>query len=182
MNKNEQGTFLILIAMVVCLSPYQSVLADNLSDAHRLLRITDMGEKFKHTTQSQTADIVRTYSSIVVMTTDVTLPESIKRQIANCYYQTYTWEKFEPGIARIFADTLSQTELRILIDFFSDRSIPPAYIELFKNLRDKSGTIERLSIDYIVDHSEGCDKQNVSLILAFLATTNFETVDYYYGR
>jgi hypothetical protein len=162
----------IAAAVFICILVSQYAVADKLSDAHRLLRITEIGEQFDITAKRQTSDILRTYSSIVVMSTDVTLPESLIQQISNCYSTTYTWKNFEPGIAQIFADNLSQLELRLLLDFFSDKSVPPTQIERFKNLRDKAGTIEQLAIDYMFSHSDGCDEQNVDLILAYLAAYN----------
>ena len=172
MIKIGRGIFLASVGLLFCLLLTQVAVADKLGDAHRLLRITDVGEQFELTAKSQTLDILRTYSSIVVMTTDIQLPESVKQQISYCYFQTYIWDKFEPGIAKIFADNLSQIELRLLIDFFSDRSVPPTQIEQFKNLRTKAQTIEQLSIDYMFNHSEGCDEQNVELILTYLASYN----------
>jgi len=170
MIKISRGIFWPSVALFVCLLATQNAKADKLDDAHRLLKITDIGEQFELTAKSQTSDILRTYSSIVVIATDINLPESVKQQISYCYFQTYTWDKFEPGIAKIFADNLSQIELRLLIDFFSDRSVPPTQIEQFKNLRKKAPTIEQLSIDFILNHSDGCDEHNVELILAYLAS------------
>ena len=143
--------------------------ADNLDDAYRLLRITEVAREFEQATYQQTRNVIRTYSSIVAMSTDQELPDSIKQEISRCYLETYTWEKFEPGIAAIFADNLSTTELKLMIDFFSDKSVPPPMIEQFKTLIARADAIEQLAIDYMFSQTEGCDEQNVNLILKFLS-------------
>jgi hypothetical protein len=143
--------------------------ADELDDAYRLLRITEVAREFEQATHQQTRNVIRTYDSIVAMSTDRELPDSIKQQISACYLETYAWEKFEPGIAAIFADNLSRAELKLMIDFFSDKSVPPPKIEQFKALIARADAIEQMAIDYMFSQTEGCDEQNVRLILNFLA-------------
>jgi len=75
MIKNDRGIFLPSVALFVCLLATQNAMADKLDDAHRLLKITDIGEQFELTAKSQTSDILRTYSSIVVIATDINLRE-----------------------------------------------------------------------------------------------------------
>lgn len=145
-----------------------TLFADKLDDAQKLLQITELDEKFELTAQSQAKDIVRTYASIVATTTEVELSETVKRQIASCYAQTYTWENFESGFVEIFAQTFSQLELNLLIDFFSDKSVSPSNIEQFKNLREKASIIERETIKFMFANSDGCDSYNVDLIQAFI--------------
>lgn len=98
--------------------------ADNQADARRLLRISAVAQGFAEAARQQTETIISTYASIVAESTDTELPDSLKAQIAQCYEETFAWERFEPGIVAIFADNLSQEELTLLIDFFSDRSVP----------------------------------------------------------
>ncbi len=143
--------------------------ADELDDAYRLLRITEVAREFEQATNQQTRNVIRTYASIVAMSTDRELPDSIKQQISNCYLETYAWEKFEPGIAAIFANNLSRAELKLMIDFFSDKSVPPPKIEQFKALIARADAIEQMAIDYMFSQTQGCDEQNVTLIMNFLS-------------
>ena len=158
----------LCLAILIWLVPVNSH-ADKLDDAYRLLRITEVAREFEQATTQQTRNVIRTYSSIVAMSTDQELPDSIKQEISNCYLETYAWEKFEPGIAAIFADNLSRAELRLMIDFFSDKSVPPPMIGQFKALIARADAIEQLAIEYMFGQTEGCDEQNVNLILDFLS-------------
>lgn len=142
---------------------------DTLSDARRLLQLTEVAREFELTTRQQANTVIRTYASIVAMSTQQQLPDTIKQEIARCYQQTYAWELFEPGIAEIFAANLSATELQLLIDFYSDKSVPPPMIGTFKALIARAEVIEQMAIDYIFDQTEGCDARNVELIVDFLA-------------
>ncbi|MBT8145457.1 MAG: DUF2059 domain-containing protein [Gammaproteobacteria bacterium] len=171
MSENEiftPGLAPLLLVLIVCLLPAESH-ADKLNQAYRLLRITEVAREFEQATFQQARNVIRTYSSIVAMSTDQQLPNSIKQQISNCYLQTYAWEKFEPGIAAIFAEHLSEAELKLMIDFFSDKSVPPPMIGQFKELIARADAIEQLAIDYMFSQTEGCDEQNVNLILKFLS-------------
>jgi len=162
------GRVIVLLALSIWLLPLNSH-ADKLGDAYRLLRITEVAKEFEQATDQQTRNVIRTYSSIIAMSADRELPESIKQQMSRCYKETYAWEKFEPGIAAIFADNLSNTELKLMIDFFSDKSVPPPMIGQFKELIARANAIEQLAIDYMFSQTEGCDEQNVNLILDFLS-------------
>lgn len=157
----------VCLLLTVLLLPFGSA-ADELDDAYRLLRITEVAREFEQATHQQTRNVIRTYDSIVAMSTDRKLPDSIKQQISACYLETYAWEKFEPGIAAIFADNLSRAELKLMIDFFSDRSVPPPKIEQFKALIARADAIEQMAIDYMFSQTDGCDEQNVRLIMNFL--------------
>lgn len=156
--------FLILVTVMV------DGEADNLEEAHRLLKATSIAEDYEQASRDLAAEIVRTYASIIASATDVRLPLSLQRQIAGCYAANFAWERFENGIAQIFADNMSTEELALLIDFFSDRSIPPPSIGQFRVLIAKADIIEQLAVDFIFRNSEGCDEKNVALILAFLAS------------
>lgn len=144
------------------------LLADELRDASRLLVVTNMEHQFEAMTALQTRNIIRTYDSIVATSSDISLPQSIKNRIAACYADTYAWEKFEPGIARIFADNLSAKELRLLIDFYRSRGLPPTEIGTFKNTIAKAEEIKQLSAEYIFSQSDGCVEQDARLILDYL--------------
>ena len=78
--------------------------ADAIRDANRLLRVTDLGSRFESMALDQTRMIIRTYASIVNMNVSITLPQSVKNSIAECYAEAYAWKQFEPGIAKIFAE------------------------------------------------------------------------------
>jgi hypothetical protein len=156
-----------LALLFLALSP--QTFGDPLSDARRLLQLTEAAREFELATRQQANTVIRTYASIVAMSTEQELPGSIKQEIARCYQQTYAWELFEPGIAEIFAANLSATELQLLIDFYNDKSVPPSQIDTFKALIARADVVEQMAIDYIFDQSEGCDARNVELILNFLA-------------
>lgn len=164
----NHGWPLVWLTLVIWMVPASSQ-ADKLDDAYRLLRITEVASEFEQAARQQTRNVIRTYSSIVAMSTDQQLPESIKQEIARCYLETFAWEKFEPGIASIFADNLSAIELTLMIDFFSDKSVPPPMIGQFKALIARASIIEQMAIDYMFSQTEGCDAQNVDLILQFLS-------------
>lgn len=146
----------------------ESARADSLRDANRLLRVTDIGKQFESMALRQTRNIIRTYSSIVSMSADSSLPPQIKNSIAACYAEAYAWEKFESGIAKILADKFSQKEMRLLIDFYSNRGLPPMEIQSFKNAIAKSIQIEQMSAEYIFANSDGCVERDAELILAYL--------------
>lgn len=160
----------ILISSWCLIPTTTAVYADNLRDANRLLRVTDLGNRFELTALDQTRKIIRTYTSIVNMNASVALPQSIKNSIAECYAEVYEWDQFKPGIAQIIADNLSQKEILLLIDFYSDRGLPPMEIETFKNTIAKAEIIESRSIDYIFDNSGSCVEKDAELIYDFLAT------------
>ena len=143
--------------------------ADAVRDANRLLRVTNLGNRFDSMALDQTRKIIRTYSSIVNMSVALNLPQTIKNSIAACYKEVYSWDKFEPGIVQILAENLSQKELRLLIDFYSSRSLPPMEIDTFKSTVSKATKIERISIDYIFKHSDSCVVKDAALINEFLA-------------
>lgn len=145
-----------------------SASADSLQDANRLLRVTDVGKQFESMALLQTRSIIRTYSSIVSMSADSILPAQIKQAIAACYAQAYAWENFKPGIAKILADNFSQKEMRLLIDFYSNRGLPPMEIQSFKAAIAKGGLIQKMSAEYIFANSEGCVALDAELILGYL--------------
>ena len=76
------------------------------------------------------------------------------------------------GIAEIFAANLSEKELRLLIDFYSSRGLPPMDIETFKNTIAKANQIEQSSIEYIFNNSDSCVERDARLINNFLAMQN----------
>ncbi|MEQ8953698.1 MAG: DUF2059 domain-containing protein [Gammaproteobacteria bacterium] len=166
-NNKQRFTFICLIF----LSLGNHAFADELRSANRLLAVTNMERQFEALTQRQTQNIIRTYDSIVATSTSATLPSSIKRLIAACYESAYAWDKFEPGIAQIFADNLTEKEMILLIDFYQSRGLPPGEIESFKATIAKADQIRRLSADYIFSHSVGCVEQDARLILDYLDGT-----------
>lgn len=146
----------------------ESARADSLRDANRLLRVTEVGKQFESMALRQTRNIIRTYSSIVSTSVNSSLPPQIKSSIATCYAEAYAWEKFESGIAEILADKFSQKEMWLLIDFYSNRSLPPMEIQSFKNAIAKSAQIEQMSAEYIFANSDGCVERDAELILGYL--------------
>lgn len=149
-----------------------SAKADAVDDATRLLQVTDTEGKFESVSQRQTRAIIRTYSSIVSTSTEVNLPQRLQQNIADCYARVYAWENFEPGIAQILADNLSQKEMRLLIDFYRNLGLPPMEIQAFKNTIDKADQIRQISTEYIYNNSSGCVEQDVELILDYLASVS----------
>lgn len=143
--------------------------ADKLDDAYRLLSVSEAETEFEKAREQQTHNVVLTYAGIVATSTDQELPDRIKQEISRCYQETYAWENFEPGIAALLAESLSATELRLMIDFFSDKSVPPPMIEQFKALIARADEIEQSAIDYMYSQTEGCDRQNVKLIMDYLS-------------
>lgn len=167
MQTRARVTLLALVAALVMPRPTS---ADPLDDARRILRITNAREKFELAVTRQAAEIVRTYASIVVMATDVELPPAVRQEIERCYRQTYAWDNFAEGIARLFVESLEAAELRLLVDFYSDRSVPPPQIGRFRELIAKADGIEQRAIEYMFTASGGCEEKNVQLILSYLGT------------
>ena len=145
-----------------------SVGADEIRDANRLLRASNVANHFETRTLQQTRKIIRTYSSIVAMSADVELPQWIKREIAACYAQTFAWENFVDGIAQIFLDNFSAQEMQLLTDFYRSEGLPPTEIENFKAAIAKGKLIQQLSAEFITAHTDGCAEHDVKLILGFL--------------
>jgi len=143
---------------------------DSVRDANRLIRVTNLGNRFEDMALDQTRKIIRTYTSIVNMNASVALPQSVKNSIAECYAEVYEWDNFKPGIAQIIADNLSEKEILLLIDFYSNRGLPPMEIETFKNAIAKADSIEQSSIDYIFNNSGSCVVKDAEIIYDFLAT------------
>ena len=156
-----------LIASLLLVSSYAN--ADAIRDANRLLQVTNMGKHFESLALRQTRDILRTYASIVSMSAEITLPEQIKNSIAACYVDVYAWEKFQPGIARILADNLSQKQLHLLTDFYLDRGLPPREIQTFKDTIAMAGHIQHLAAEYMYHNSASCVEHDAALILDYLA-------------
>ena len=157
----------ICLAAVLCFG-ITAAYADSISDANRLLRVTDTGDRFESMALQQTRDIIRTYSSIVSMSAEVALPLNLKRTIAACYAEAYAWHKFRPGIAQILVEVLNQKELLLLIDFYSSRSLPPREIPAFKSVIRKADQIQRMSADYIYAHADSCVERDAELIFSYL--------------
>jgi hypothetical protein len=146
-----------------------TVAADDLRDANRLLRASNVASKFDATALRQTRNIIRSYSSIVAMSAEVELPQWIKLEIAACYQQAFAWENFKDGIAQILIENFSAGEMQLLTDFYQSEGLPPTQIANFKAAIAKGNLIQKLSTDYIFDHSEGCAEHDAELILSFLS-------------
>ncbi len=164
-NKLTKLVFTICLLLV-----FQTAQADAVGDANRLLRVTELGRLFETIAQRQTRDIIRTYSSIVATSVELTLPLQVKQNIAACYDEVYAWENFEPGIAQILADNLSQKELRLLIDFYRSLGLPPMEIQTFKDTIAKADRIRQISAQYILDNSGSCVDRDADLILGYIAS------------
>jgi hypothetical protein len=148
------------------------VSADKLEDAYRLLRITSAGQNFEQATRRQTDAVIREYAIIVASSTNRELPEFIKREITRCYAEALAWDQVEPGFAAIFAENLSAAELRMLIDFLSDKSVPPPLIDQFREMVAKADAIEQLAIDFMFDNTDSCEVRSVNMILEYLGDSN----------
>jgi hypothetical protein len=145
------------------------VIADNQDDALTLLQVTNAATRFDQAAASQTAAIVRTFASIVNMSSNVILPEPVRLEISSCYLEEFAWSRFESGFAQIFAANLSAEELALLIDFFSARSIPPPQIDQFRQLITKASAIELQAADLMFAQTESCDRNSVQIIRRYLA-------------
>ena len=159
----------LLLLLTTLLLVSQGSNADILQDANRLLRMTAMENHFKLVSIDQTKKIVRTYTSIVNMSAKVSLPKTIKDSITNCYAETYSWENFSDGIAKILVDNLSPKEMDLLIDFYGNRGFPPREIETFKSIIKKAKQIEQISFEYIFKNSGSCVRHDAKLINNFMA-------------
>jgi len=153
----------------VMLTLSNSVSADAQREAGRLLRATNLGNKFQSVAQEQARIIIRTYTSIVSTSVEINLPIYLTQNIAACYSRSYSWNNFEAGIVNILADQLTEKEMRLLIDFYQDRGLPPMEIQAFKDIIKKADNIEQLSAEYIYTNSDSCVEKDVELIIAYLA-------------
>lgn len=151
--------------------------ADSLQSAHRLLRAADVQHHYETRTVQQTRAIIRTYSSIVSMSADISLPAELTQKIFNCYTEVYAWENFEDGLAQILADNLTEKELQLLIDFYTNLGLPPFEIQNFRNTIAKSTLIQEVSLDYLLTNSASCVESDVKLILDFVASQSAPDAD-----
>lgn len=104
------------------------------------------------------------------MSADVTLPAELTRKIHNCYTEAYAWENFEDGLAQILADNLTEKELQLLTDFYTNLGLPPFEIQNFRNTIAKSTLIQEVSLDYLLANSASCVESDAELILEFVAS------------
>jgi len=156
--------FLICFVLTV-----QKANADSLHrDVNHLLELTNLGAQFEHIATEQSKKIIRTYSSILNMSKSLTLPQEIKQRIQKCYTEVYSWEKFSKGITKILAESFTEKEINILIDFYSSLGLPPKDITNFKALIEKAEKIEEVSIQYIYENSGSCVREDSRLINTFL--------------
>lgn len=154
-----------------------NVAADELRDANRLLRASNVESQFETIAQQQTRNIIRRYNSIVVMSANVELPQWIKLQIDTCYREAFAWEKFEVGIAQILMENFNSNEIHLLINFHQSRGLPPMEIPNFKAALAKGEVIQKLVVDFISANSEGCVAHDAELILAYLADRRRQQLD-----
>jgi len=157
---------LSLISIILFTS---SVSAAEIRDAEVLLRVSNLAQHFESITRVQTRNIVRTYSSIVARSAELELPQWIKKDIMACYEKTFAWENFEKGIAKILLENFSENEINLLTDFYRSKGLPPTEISNFKAAIAKGEMIQRLTVDYISENSDGCAEHDIDLILGFLA-------------
>lgn len=153
---------------------HSSAGADDIRDASRLLRASNVENQFELMTQQQTRRIIRTYSSIVSMSAELELPQWIKLEIASCYERAFAWDKFEEGIVDIFLENFSSDEMHLLTDFYNSEGLPPTEIENFKVAIAKGELIQQLTSEYIYSNSEGCAQHDIDLILSFLQNPQLE--------
>lgn len=144
--------------------------ADSLKEANRLLRAAAVQHHFESARTDQTRAIIRTYRSIISMSAEVNLPPLITQRISDCYARVYAWENFEAGLAQILVDYLSDDEIGLLTDFYSNLGLPPTEIQAFKALIAKSNQIQQASLEYMTANSESCVEQDAEIILDYIAT------------
>lgn len=158
-------------ALLLTASPAK---ADNLKAAQRLLAVGSVREQFETQTRLQARAIIRHYDVIVASSAAMQLPDTLKRDIADCYESVYAWEKFEPGITQIFADNLTEKELLLLTDFYDNLGLPPGDIAAFKAIIAKANAIQSQSLEYIFEHSASCVESDVERILDYVFTQGIE--------
>ena len=159
----------LLLFFICFLLTFQKAHSDALHrDVNHLLELTNLGSQFEYIAHEQSQNIIRTYSSIVNMSKSLTLPQEIKQRIQKCYSKVYSWEKFSKGITKILAESFTQREINILIDFYSNLGLPPKDITNFKALIKKAERIEKVSIQYIYNNSESCVREDSRLINNFV--------------
>jgi len=156
-----------MLAAISCSNPIMA--AESLNDASRLLQITRVGVRFEAATRAQARDIVRTYSIIVSSEAKIDLPMELTQLIEQCYLRVYAWENFSSGIARVLADNLSPSELKLLIGFYSNQGLPPGDIAAFKNTITKAESIQLQSVEFIFQNSASCVDQDAKLIHSYIA-------------
>lgn len=157
-----------LLCALLCLCFSNSLLADNIRDSNRLLRLSNVGEQFEATVRRQAGDLIRTYDNIVYLEEGQGLPRQIKQRISQCYLEAYSWDNFSDRVAVIMAETYSEAELKLLIGFYRDRGLAPMQIEAFKVAQRKSDEVERLLIEHIFEQGKNCIHENVEIILNYV--------------
>lgn len=167
LTTNEILRVICLGALLLTILPAE---ADALKSAHRLLAVGSVRKQFETQTELQARAILRHYDSILATSTTLVLPATIKSAIIDCYERVYAWDNFEPGIAQIFAHNLSEKELELLIDFYSNLGLAPGDIENFRTIIAKANSIQAQSLDYLFVNSASCVETDAELILDYVAT------------
>lgn len=167
MNSRQTLMWSFLIA---ALFASQHSVGDSLRDANELLEVAHAGRQFENLAEQQAHSIVATYSSILEMALEVSLPSDLQSEIVTCYSETYRWENFSTGITQLLAQELSSEQLTLLINFYNSQGLPPSDIELFKDTIAMADHIAQLSGEFIYNNSSGCVERDARLIHEFLRT------------
>ena len=146
----------------------EPVARGSLRQARQLLRVTDTGTKFDRHARVSYRNIIRSYSIIVSRSLDISLPQGLKNQIARCYETTYSWQRYENGMAEILARNLSVAELDMLLGFYRSEGIAPYEIDSFRDTIAKADRITEQALTFVLAASDGCVEQDARLIRAFL--------------
>jgi hypothetical protein len=145
-----------------------TAMADASRDAAKLIELANISEQFELIRQQQTRTIIRTYASIVSTEHDLELPAAVKEAISLCYEQSYDWANFEDGIVDILLENFTEKEMRLLLDFFRNRGLPPSQINAFRAIVAKGELIQRLGAEHIFTVTDGCVDLGTEAVLTYL--------------
>jgi|TARA_B110000879_G_scaffold31005_1_gene42351 hypothetical protein len=143
-------------------------MADASRDATKLIELTNIGEQFELVRQQQTRTVIRTYASIVSTELGLELPAAVKEAISLCYEQNYDWANFEDGIVEILLENFTEKEMRLLLDFYRNKGLPPSKIDAFRDIVAKGELIQRLGAEHIFAVTVGCVDLGTEAVLTYL--------------
>lgn len=163
-SRKRVATVLLSFAIVISNQSF----ADKERDITRLLRVSRTQQQFEAAALAQTREILRTYQSIVYHQIRLNLPETLRREIINCYNAAYSWDQFEPGIVDIMVAAYEEEEIELLTNYYSNRSVAPMKIDALRKAMTKTGEIQHQSAEFIYSKSESCLDRDVELIVGFV--------------
>jgi hypothetical protein len=168
LSRAKVAAISLVLLLIGANSAPNPVMADASRDATELIELANISEQFELVRQQQTRTVIRTYASIVSTELGLELPADVKEAISLCYQQSYDWTNFEDGIVDILLENFTEKEMRLLLDFYRNRGLPPSKIDAFRDIVAKGELIQRLGAEHIFTVTDGCVDLGTKAVLTYL--------------